>query len=324
MLLLVAGCGEGAPPLDELPLRDALRADPQVVAAMPAAARQRLAARFEAARQDDPSSDAVDSAAIPGTLVSALDDVRARRDADAFLVGAVVAGLARPVPAGDTAASAPLPELEGETATATTSLEAGALGGTAGVSLRALLAASGARRLQRVVGWPVGAIAIDDTVYVDAAWLVALAPDAGADGGASDGAAPDAAIGNGPSRGASSESIDGGARRVTFDAGLSLPPPYEPPTVVTPPAPQPPPPPPAPGPDFWDACAAGVSAGSCDDTDDDDSCSGTSGGDDDSDSCSQPPDDGADCRLSPGRSRPRATTLVWVLAPLGYLVGRRR
>ena len=272
--------------------------------------------------------------------MSALDVARARRDADAFLVGAVVAGQARPAVSVNAATSVPLPELEGEVATATAPLEAGALAGTAGTSLRALLAASGARRLQRVVGWPVGAIAIDDTVYVDAAWLVALAPDAGVDGGVSDAEAADAARGGGPPAGTGGtgtsgtgagtppESIDAGVRRVTFDAGLSLPPPYDPPTESQPLTRQtPPPPPPAPSPDFWDACAAGASAGSCDDTDDDDddSCSGNTGGDDDADSCSQtPPDDGSDCRLSPGRGRPRATTLVWVLAPLGYLVGRRR
>jgi hypothetical protein len=28
--------------------------------------------------------------------------------------------------------------------------------------------------------------------------------------------------------------------------------------------------------------------------------------------------------VSPGRERPRTATLVWVLAPLGFLIGRRR
>src|SRR5207248_1096174 len=64
-------------------------------------------------------------------------------------------------------------------------LEARALAGEAGASLRALVRAAGARRLERVEGWPIGAVAIGDTVYVNAAWLVALAPetDGGTDAG---------------------------------------------------------------------------------------------------------------------------------------------
>ena len=185
LLSLAAGCGDG-PPLDELPLRDALRAEPAVVAALPAPARAQLAARLEAARTGDGGSDSVASGANPGALVGALDDARARRSADALIVGAIGGGVGRPIAtAAASSDQQSLPPLEGLGATDTAGLEARALAGAAGGPLRGLLAYSGASRLERVVGWPAGAVAIGDTVYVDASWLVALAPaDDAADGGA--------------------------------------------------------------------------------------------------------------------------------------------
>lgn len=344
LLALVAGCGEGAPPLDQLPLRDALRADPQVVAAMPETARLQLGDRLEAGRAADETSDAVDDALAPGVLVTALDDARARRQADALLVGAVASGVARPVPPTDVAASTPLPDLEGELATTTAALEARSLAGRAGVSLRALLAVSSARRLQRVVGWPIGAVAIGDTVYVDAAWLVALAPGAGLDGGAIDGEAAGT-----ESRSAASPSPSGATPTRAVDAGSSAAADAggEPPGV-TPSAgafatyglpdagstSRQPPPTSTSSP----GCSAGFSFDDCADgtEDDEDSCDGSStddGGDscsggstdDGGDDCSGTvPDGDSDCRLAPGRGRTNASTLIWVLAPLGYLVGRRR
>ena len=348
LTLVLLGCGDGTPPLDELPLRDTLRADPAVVAALGDSARQRLAGRFEAAGTDDATSDPVADRPTPASEVTSLDETRARRAADALVVGTIGDGVARPVSVGADVQT-PLPELEGEVATTTAALEARALAGAAGARLRALLTVSGARRLERVVGWPVGAVAIGETIYVDASWLVALAPsDSGVDGpDAADGGTPGSQASVGTGGGAtpsdiapaspsialatSAASSDGGCPPddiscSTFDAG-----------TFTPPPPPPPPPPPN-GPSFWDACTAGsgcaASSDSCDSSDDeDDSCSGTDdgsdsscGGTDDgsSDSCSTPPDDGSDCRVSPGRERPRAATIVWVLAPLGFLIGRRR
>jgi hypothetical protein len=343
--LLVIGCGGDAPPLDELPLRDALRADPAVVASLEDVARERLAARFEAARNDDCTADEVASAATAATEVTALDDARARRSADALVVGQVADGVARPVAAA-AGAGAPvgLPPLEGEVATSTAALETRALAGSAGALLRGLLATSGARRLERVVGWPTGAIAIGETIYVDAAWLVALAPgEIGADGGATGGtpalggaAATVAAAGALPDASlsavvASSSSAALAQSGTSFDAG----------TVVVPPPPPPSPPPATSGPSFWDACSASSdgcdsTGDSCDTSDGSDSCSGGGDGYDDGGSCSgsgddgsgaacsAPPDDGADCRAAPGRSHPRDAAIVWLLAPLGFLLGKRR
>jgi hypothetical protein len=343
--LVLFGCGDGTPPLDELPLRDTLRAEPAVVAALDDSARQRLAARFEAAASEDATSDAVAASPTPRGEVMLLDETRLRRAVDALVVGTIGDGVARPSGEG-VGDETPLPPLEGEVATSTAGLEARGLSGSAGPRLRALLLVSGARRLERVVGWPTGAIAIGETVYVDASWLVALAPGETGDGGASDsprpaGPAPAAVL---DSARASSDATSNdlapstalvapATSTVSSDGGVVI--------VVPPLNPPPPPPPPPPsGPSFWDACAAGsdtcaASSDGCDTSSDgSDSCSGgdgyddssscSSGGDPSDDSCSAPPDDGSGCRTAPGRGHPRDAVIVWLLAPLGFLLGKRR
>jgi len=368
-LALFVGCGEAGPPLDELPLRDTLRAEPEVVAGMSQDARLRLAARLETARMAEPATDEVgDGASTPGALVAVLDRLREKRLAEPLVVGAIAGGLARPVV--DRAAigyrpTSSLPVVEGESAGTTAVLESRALEGEAGASLRTLLAASGAKRISRVVGWPIGALAIGDVVYVNASWLVALAPGdgAGPDGG-SDGppSSPNAAAGtpaaaSGP---IAFSAADGGLASVT-DGGESSPVavgeaaslPGQSQIAAAAggegadgggPTPPPSPPPPTVDPSFWDACSAGAdtcgsasdscdtstvdgSSDSCSGTTDDgsgDSCSGTTD-DGSGDSCSTPPDDGGGCQVSSSRGHHRAHTgtLLWLLAPLGFLLGRR-
>ena len=374
LVILLIGCGEGVPPLDELPLRDALRAEPEVVASLPTAARQRLAARLEAARTGDSTSDRLGDddpaapAAAPAARVIALDRTRERRLAESLVVGEIAADIARPVldrpPTGDPALP-PLPMVEGESAVATASLEARALEGDAGTSVRTLLGRSGAGHLRRVVGWPVGAIAIGDTVYVNASWLVALAPgdSSGADGGV-DGAPPSlhpaagaAPEGSGPIASAANDAGLPSVSNAVAEQASSLRD-LNPTAAATggqgidAGAPSPAPPPSSGGPSFWDACGAGAdtcgAAGdscssttddgsSCSSTTDDgssDSCSGTtddgssdscSGTTDDgsADSCSTPPDDGGGCQVARGGRRSHFGTLLWLLAPLGFLLGRR-
>ncbi len=117
-----------------------------------------------------------------------MDRARQARSADALVIGVVGGGAAQAMPAGtQTAAASPLPPLEGAAATSTADLEARALNGAAGASLRELVAAAHAQRLERVVGWPVAAVAVGDTVYVNGAWLVALAPSTSSASGARDG-----------------------------------------------------------------------------------------------------------------------------------------
>jgi hypothetical protein len=177
-LLLWAGCDQGEPPFDRLPLRDALRADPAVLAGLSDEARARLAARFEAARSGDATVDHLTAApsATPATVVAHMDQARLQRQAEPLLVGVIRQDAAWPIDGDDDRASSPLPPLEGSLAASTAEVEARALASTAGVELRILIAATGARHLVRVVGWPSGAVAIDETIYVNASWLVALAP----------------------------------------------------------------------------------------------------------------------------------------------------
>jgi len=129
VMVLAGGCGDEAPPLDELPLRDALRADPAVVAGLPADARSRLAARLQAAQTADETSDAVETLASPAETVTSLDAARSRRQADALIVGAIAGdGVARASREdGAASPSHPLPPVEGTAATTTAALEAQAL-----------------------------------------------------------------------------------------------------------------------------------------------------------------------------------------------------
>lgn len=204
LLVLTAACDQGSPPFDQLPLRDALRAAPEVIAALPQPARVQLAVRFESARTKDAVIDRLEESPVgtPVTLVAALDRVRQRRQSDAIVTGVIYGGAAWPIRDLDVPAQAPvLPPLEGEPAAESARLEIRALQGQAGEDLRALLAASGAHHLYRVLHWPAGAVAIDDTVYVNASWLVSLAPADGEaiDGGSFDGAASSEGTGVGNS-----------------------------------------------------------------------------------------------------------------------------
>lgn len=179
---LVLGSARGAPPLDQLPLRDALLARPEVVAELAPEARQRLAQRFEEARKRPQPSAAVlgEPDAQPLDLVRALDLSRLGERKDAVVAAQLVLSPlgveAREFTDEPTEPQGVLPPLDGVAASTTAEEEAGALQGTAGVVLSRLLRQSEAKRMVRVQSWPVGAIAIRGTVYVNAAWLVAMSP----------------------------------------------------------------------------------------------------------------------------------------------------
>ena len=356
-VILFMGCDQGAPPFDELPLRDALLAEPEVIAALPENARIRLAARLETVRANDTAIDEVDAsqASGPATLVAALDRVRQRRQSEPLMVGVLGNGAAWPIRDCPVPSHAPtLPQFEGPPATATATMETQALETEAGAAVRGLFAASGAHHLVRVVGWPAGAVAIDDTVYVNAAWLVSLAPSGAQkiDGGAWDGlVSPGGAAAGGtvsalsggaaqdPNGAAPAAGIDTPARILGAltsanqgDAGA----------VPQPSSPQAPP-----IVDTVDACS-GCASG-CD-TSSDDSCATTSddGGDscdasaaDDSsnaDSCNSASSDGGDpcsagadseaeaasCQISRGHGHKSLGTRLWLLAPLAFLLLRWR
>ncbi|MFO0579382.1 MAG: hypothetical protein U1A78_35730 [Polyangia bacterium] len=171
----------GAPPLDQLGLRDALLARPEVIAALPPQAQQRLAERFESARQRTEGT-----VRLPGVnealgvdLVRVLDGLRLAERKDALLISQFVllpVGLEAQPLETPVDPSRTLPPLEGVPAGVTAEAEASALQGAAGALLGALLRQAEATHLVRVVSWPVAAVAIHNVVYVNAAWLVALSP----------------------------------------------------------------------------------------------------------------------------------------------------
>ena len=349
-LVLLMGCDQGPPPFDELPLRDALHATPEVVASLPDSARVQLAARFDSARAKDDTTDelATSEGATPAAIVTSLDRVRQGRKGEPLVAGVLNSGAAWPIRELAYPPHAPvLPPIEGTLAASTATMETQSLHGEAGAAVRALFAASGAHHLYRVVGWPVGAVAIDDTVYVNASWLVSLAP-VGVDGGTADGSAnPGAMVAGGSANSpASGTSLDGiGTEPATHeptsvqrgaptfgnqdDAGVVQQPSGSAPSSPT-------------AGDSLDACSGCADAcdsgngDSCDGSDD--SCSnasddGSDGSDacanasaDGSDSCSGAGDgaDAASCQVSRGGRRQSSGTRMWLLAPLAFLPLKRR
>lgn len=353
-LLLLAACGEIAPPLEQLPLRDTLRADPEVVAALDDGARRSLADRLLLTPVSEATADPVDDpGAPPQELVGRLDRARERRGQDALVTGVLDGGgVVGALPEAAPAAKGPLPPLEaGDGPAPTLGLEARALGGRAERQLRTLLDISGAHHLKRVVGWPVGAIAIGDNVYVSAAWLVALAPSAPADAGAGfdTGMAPatpppagettaaTTATAAGEIRTQAAAQNDGRSAAPTgYDGGVTIVSPlsaYDGGVYIPPPAPVPPPTPVSSGDDCAAACAAGSSSS--------DDCSSSSGGDDcsstddgsgsdcssstdDGSSCETSNDEGEGCQVARGRRHDGKGTWLTLAMPLAFLLPRRR
>jgi hypothetical protein len=186
LLALLAGCGSDTPPYQDLPLRDALNAAPEVLAAMPEDDLRDVAQRFEEAHAaasagEETSIDGVDIPSLP-VLLRGADALREEEGKDAVVLGAIdplpdgfVLRLS-PAAAAGAEAMEPLAvrALKGEPATSTASLEDAALRGRAGVILADLAKRAGAHELIRITGMPAGVIAMDGSMYVNASWLVAL------------------------------------------------------------------------------------------------------------------------------------------------------
>ncbi|WP_437289580.1 hypothetical protein [Sorangium sp. So ce406] len=183
----LGACGAETPPYDDLPLRDALSAAPEVLAALPDEALHDLAVRLEEAHRAAGGETAIADAEIASVpaLVRSADAAREDRGEDAIVLGALEPSAEGFVLRASSVASAaaergregPLdrPVLAGEPASPETArLEEAALDGRAGVVLAELARRADARDLIRVTGLPAGVVALDRTVYVNAAWLVAL------------------------------------------------------------------------------------------------------------------------------------------------------
>lgn len=180
--LPLGNCGTAEPPLDQLELRDALLSEPTVIAGLPREAQQRLAGRFWAAvaLPEPVQSMPPAEASTPEQHLRRLDAQRQQRGQDAFLIGSLgrdaAAETLRPFyrPARSSP-SVPLPPLAGPPSTATQALEARALAGRAGAAIEDLRNVSGAMQLERVTGWPTAVLAMDDKIYINATWLIAVA-----------------------------------------------------------------------------------------------------------------------------------------------------
>jgi hypothetical protein len=181
-LWALGGCGAETPPYEELPLRDALNAAPEVLAALPERTRRDVALRLEEAQGAEGEETPLASAEIPTmpALVRSADALREDEDRDAIVLGALEPSsqgfVLRSLAAGDGSFDAgfDVSALEGQPAATTAQLEEIALRGRAGAILADLARRSEAREIVRVTGVPAGAVALNRTVYVNGSWLVAL------------------------------------------------------------------------------------------------------------------------------------------------------
>ncbi|HEX3343247.1 MAG TPA: hypothetical protein VHS09_01690 [Polyangiaceae bacterium] len=175
-------CSSPAPPYADLSLRDALGADPSVIAALPLAEQVTIADHFEEQRAAETDADAVPLTApsTPQEVLRAMDEARRAAGDDALVVaqlhatGGALGVKALPGSAAGQGSPVALPPLEGEPATETADAEARALDGKAGQVLGDVVRATGARRLVRVTQWPTGVVAVDGVAYVNGSWLVAM------------------------------------------------------------------------------------------------------------------------------------------------------
>jgi hypothetical protein len=181
--LWLVGCGQDAPPYDDLPLRDALRASPEVVASMSLDTRRELALRLDAAglEGDDAVKLGLPETVTIDTLARVADEAREDEGHDALIVGEIVSqandfvvrGENIPEDALGRAVVGPI-FLRGRPGAQTALLEDAALRGRAGKWLRELSGRTETEKMVRTTGVPFGAWAFDDTLYVNASWLVAM------------------------------------------------------------------------------------------------------------------------------------------------------
>ncbi len=178
--VVALGCGAEAPPFEALPLRDSLLTDGRAIASLPRDARARLAARFEDARTAPASPAAAPAAASPEAATRAVDEAREDQGQDALVAYALEGGRVVAYVSAVPEEAHPARELtvEGDVPPETEAMEARSLAGRAGRIVEALRESSRAAHVVRVNGWPAAVAVVGDTVYVNGAWLVALAPEA--------------------------------------------------------------------------------------------------------------------------------------------------
>ncbi len=181
--LAVVGCGSDEPPYDELPLRDALRAAPEVVASLSFETRRDLAQRLDAAGfdQDVTAPFALPEEVTVESLAQVADEAREEQGQDALILAEVLETpidfvlQVEDIDAESLERSAVGPVmLRGRPSAQTQAFEDVALRGRAGKWLRELSGKTKTKYMVRTTGVPFGAWAREDTLYVNASWLVAM------------------------------------------------------------------------------------------------------------------------------------------------------
>ena len=181
--LLLVGCGQDAPPYDDLPLRDALRATPEVVASLSLDTRRELALRLDAAGIEQEATSAFDrpETVTIDSLARIADEAREDQGNDALIVGELISQANDFVLHGENVEERALGQtnvgpiyLQGRPGAQTAALEDLALQGRAGKWLRELSGRTKTSKMVRKSGVPFGAWAFEDTLYVNPSWLVAM------------------------------------------------------------------------------------------------------------------------------------------------------
>lgn len=179
----LVGCGQDAPPYEDLPLRDALRASPEVVASLSLDTRRELAVRLDAAaiEQECETPLAPPDTTTIEALARVADEAREDDDLDALVLGELTSQAADIVLRADNKDATVVDSvivgpifLRGRSVGATAVYEEAALGGRAGKWLRELSRRTKTSNMVRTTGVPFGAWSYGDTLYVNASWLVAM------------------------------------------------------------------------------------------------------------------------------------------------------
>lgn len=176
----IVGCGDDSPPYEVLPLRDALRAAPEVVAGLSHEARYDLALRLRNAQQVESETLTFNPESLSlEPLVTSADSVRESSGKDAFMLGEILATEGHGLVEIDALSDADMTNTEpldvrGKVDDDVAPFEDAALRGEAGKTLRGFVAHAHAKNVVRMTGLPVAAVAWNDTVYVNESWLVAM------------------------------------------------------------------------------------------------------------------------------------------------------
>lgn len=184
VLMVSIGCGgEQDPPFDELSIRDAMQAKPEAILALTTTVKIALANRLVAAigQESPPFSLPSSTGTTWGERTIVQDGVRIKQGKDALVLIQWSSGMndlvatSLQVPRDRAAPARPLPTVTGPLADTTAAEESRALAGKAGAILEQTMRLSSTWTLVRAPSWPAGVTATPDAIFVNPAWLTAMA-----------------------------------------------------------------------------------------------------------------------------------------------------